>query len=199
MAGDRLDSDREINDLRDYVDALDLQRAALMASWIVSTYVKVESAQLPELNRDEVRQHWEPYSVIQLLTSRRDRRTDLIGVRKKQIEERDGKPVTVDQQGRWLRVKYTYLHAIAQECDNWQIPKDEINVPFRWMSDYTETEHERVKKRQAELIQKNQEQARMEYLGGDESTASQEFAQKAHHKFPWPFPGHRSPDHKQSA
>lgn len=198
MTGDRLDNDRTIRELRDSIDAIDQQRAVLMASWIVSTVVKVERTQIQDLDRDEARLHWQPYNVIQLLTSRRDRRTDLVGVRKKEIEERYGEPIPVNQEGRWQSVKHTYVHAIAEECENWQMPKEESYVAIEWMHNYTEYEHLRAKKRQAELIERKQQRVRAAYINVA-TPSNQEFVPKVHNKFPWQLIGHRSPDHKKSA
>lgn len=200
MSGDRLANDPTIRGLREEIDEIDVDRALLMASWIVSTVVKLDRIENNELTHDEAYKHWQPYAALSLLTSRRDRRTDEVGRRKKEVELMVGEPITVNQEGRWQSVKHSYQHAVFEEAGRANLSKTESYTALEWMHYYTEYEHLRSKRRQTSL-QKKSEGGQAVALVPNEGIAAVNTptAEKLPPRFPRLFHHRRSSGHKQSA
>jgi hypothetical protein len=197
MADNRLDTDPAIRELRNSIDLIDEERAARLADWIVSTVVKLDLIESGTMDRDEVFKHWRPYNLIDLLTRQRDRRTLLVGERKKELEANDPTAVSTHQEGRWQDVKHTYISAVEEECDEYKVPDGVRYTALEWMHHYTEYEHERSKNMQ-ETLRKEDE------LPENKSTVEElkppiKTPHKKTFRFPWTLSQLRSTDNRQSA
>lgn len=145
MTENLVDRDPAIKFLRNSIDLIDEERAARVANWIIATVFKIDQLESGQMNRNETLRHWRPYSDINLLTRQRDRRSIMVGERKKELEEKDPYSGSTHQEGRWQEVKLIYMQAVREECDEYEFNDEARHTALEWMHHYTEYEHERSK------------------------------------------------------
>lgn len=189
MSENIVDRDPVIKELRNSIDLIDEERAARVANWIVATVFKIDAIEGGEMERSEVARHWRPYSDINLLTRQRDRRSVMVGKRKRELEEKDPSAVSTHQEGRWQDVKFIYIQAVREECDEYEVDDEARHTALEWMHQYTEYEHERSKGHQDELRGEGEPEA--ELLVEPIEIAKPRF------RLPRLLP--HPPDHRQSA